>query len=244
MPLHNQQLSFGRRNATALNNVSGTARPRIMTVTTRLHFEGNWRSCSGRPHRMFFPRYSPHIWRVDVFRWQTFCGKPSCLFLSLSPPPGRFATLLLSVFPIISSLRLQDLGKSSNDLLGKDYYFHGASLEVKTNTPSGVSFKTSGTRDAKTQAINGEIEAKWSDRKHGLTVTEAWTTSNILRTQVELENQIAKGLKLDLTTSLLPDKGAKSAVLNAIYKQSGVHTRGALDLFKVRKICATLFFSP
>jgi len=126
----------------------------------------------------------------------------------------------------------KDLGKSSNDLLGKDYYFHGASLEVKTNTPSGVSFKTSGSRDAKTQAINGEIEAKWSDRKHGLTVTEAWTTSNILRTQVELENQIAKGLKLDLTTSLLPDKGAKAAVINAIYKQSGVHTRGALDLFK------------
>lgn len=143
-----------------------------------------------------------------------------------------FLILLPIVRPSLSP-STQDLGKSSNDLLGKDYHFQGASLEVKTNTPSGVAFKSAGSRDAKTQAINGEIEAKWSDRKHGLTVTQAWTTANVLRSQVELENQIAKGLKLDLTTSLYPEKGAKAALINAIYKQSGFHTRANLDLFKV-----------
>jgi voltage-dependent anion channel protein 2 len=126
----------------------------------------------------------------------------------------------------------KDLGKSSNDLLGKDYPFHGASLEVKTTTPSGVTFKAAGNRDSKSEAIAGDIEAKWSDRKHGLTVTETWTTSNVLRTNVELENQIAKGLKLDMNTQLFPDKGAKSAIFNAAYKQSGFHTRASLDLFK------------
>lgn len=126
----------------------------------------------------------------------------------------------------------KDLGKSSNDLLGKDFPFQGASLEVKTNTPSGVTFKVTGNRDSKSEAINGDIEAKWSDRKHGLTVTEAWTTANMLRTQVELENQIAQGLKLDVNTTLFPEKGAKSALLGAIYKQSGFHTRASLDLFK------------
>jgi voltage-dependent anion channel protein 2 len=126
----------------------------------------------------------------------------------------------------------KDLGKSSNDLLGKDYHFQGASLEVKTQTPSNVTFKVAGTRDSKTDAITGDIEGKWTDKVHGLTFTQTWTTSNILRNQVELDNLIAKGLKLDLATSLSPDKGAKTAVLNTSYKQSGIHTRGALDVFK------------
>jgi voltage-dependent anion channel protein 2 len=125
----------------------------------------------------------------------------------------------------------KDLGKSSNDLLGKDYHFHATSLEVKTKTPSGVSFKVAGLRDSKSNAINGDIEAKYADFKNGLAVTQTWTTSNILRTQVELDNQIAKGLKLDLNTALM-EKGQKSAVLNTAYKQSGLHTRGVLDLFK------------
>lgn len=93
--------------------------------------------------------------------------------------------------------------------------------------------KVAGQRDTKTSHITGDIEAKYVEPKNGLTFTQAWTTSNVLRTQVELDNQIAKGLKLDLTTSLLPDKGHKSALLNAIYKQPGLHSRAFLDVFKV-----------
>ena len=32
--------------------------------------------------------------------------------------------------------------------------------------------------------INGELEGKYTDKAHGLTLTQAWTTSNVLRTQV------------------------------------------------------------
>jgi len=117
-------------------------------------------------------------------------------------------------------------------LLGKDFYFHGTSLEVKTKTPSDVTFKVGGTRDSKHDVINGDIEAKYVDRKHGLTFTQTWLTSNVLRSQVELENQIAKGLKIDLNTSLLPEKGAKTAVINSAYKLSGFHTRAAFDIMK------------
>ncbi|TFY70963.1 hypothetical protein EVG20_g2047 [Dentipellis fragilis] len=126
----------------------------------------------------------------------------------------------------------KDLGKSSNDLLGKDYYLHGTSLEVKTFTPNNVTFKVAGIRDAKTAVINGDIEAKYADKSHGLTLTNAWTTHNVLRTQVELENQIAKGLKFDVGASLQPDKLAKTTTVNATYKQPGLHTRAALDVFK------------
>ena len=61
---------------------------------------------------------------------------------------------------------------------------------------------------------------------------QAWTTTNLLRTQVELENLIAKGLKLDLATTLNPAKAQKSAILTAIYKQPSLHTRATVDLFK------------
>ena len=129
---------------------------------------------------------------------------------------------------------VQDLGKSSNDLLGKDYHFSGTSLEVKTSTPSNVTFKVEGSRDSKTSHVTGNLEGKYSDKVHGLTITQAWTTHNALRTQIELENQIAKGLKLDTTTTLHPDKSTKSVNLGAAYKQPGLHARAVLDVFKVR----------
>ena len=97
-----------------------------------------------------------------------------------------------------------------------------------------MAFKVAGVRDNKTEAIAGDIEGKWSDKVHGLTLTQTWTTTNVLRNQIELDNLFAKGLKLDLASSLAPEKGAKTAVLNAAYKQSGLHTRASLDVFKVR----------
>lgn len=125
----------------------------------------------------------------------------------------------------------KDLGKSSNDLLGKDYPINGTALEVKTATSSPMSFKVALLRDAK-GAITGDLESKYNLKHHGLTLTQTWTTANVLRSQIELENQIAKGLKFDLATSLLPDKGTKTALLTAIYKQPGLHTRAFLDIFK------------
>ncbi|KAF8321968.1 voltage-dependent ion-selective channel [Cantharellus anzutake] len=126
----------------------------------------------------------------------------------------------------------KDLGKSSNDLLTKDFPVFGTSLEVKTKTPSGVTFKVAGTRDARSSLITGDIEAKYAVPKKGLTFTKTWTTANVLRAQLELENQIAEGLKIDVTSSLAPEKGDRTALITTIYKQPGVHSRAFLDVFK------------
>jgi len=126
----------------------------------------------------------------------------------------------------------KDLGKSSNELLNDDYPYRGTALKVKTKAPPGVSFKVAGNYDSKSSAILGDIEGKWSNAKHGFTFTKTWTTANVLRTQIELENHIAKGLKLDLNASLAPEKGDKTTILTSIYKQSGFHSRAALDVFK------------
>lgn len=63
----------------------------------------------------------------------------------------------------------------------------------QTRAPNNVAFKVAGTRDAKSNAIAGDIEGKYVDPKNGVTFTQTWTTANVLKTQVELENQIAKG---------------------------------------------------
>lgn len=126
----------------------------------------------------------------------------------------------------------KDLGKAANDLLSKDYHLNGTQLEIKTKAPNGVTFKVAGTRDNKTNNIHGDLEGKFSDPKIGLTLTETWTTANEIKTQLELDNQIAKGLKLDLNTTFLPHTSAKLATVSAIYKQSGFNSKLALDLFK------------
>lgn len=113
---------------------------------------------------------------------------------------------------------------------------------MKTTTPSNVVFKVAGAQTEGKTDIQGLGEAKYTDRKNGLTFTQAWSTANSLITSVELDNQILKGLKLDLNTNLTPEAGpdekgsriAKSAVLNAAYKQPGLHSRASLNVFKVR----------
>ncbi|GAB5593700.1 Mitochondrial porin [Umbelopsis nana] len=125
-----------------------------------------------------------------------------------------------------------DIGKSSKDLLSKDFPVGSVKFEVKTTAPDGVSFKVSGQRDNKTGIILGDLETKYSDKANGISFTEAWTTSNHLNGKVELENNLAKGLKLEVLTSLLPSVGQKTAKVNAIYKQPNVHTVASLDVFK------------
>jgi len=129
----------------------------------------------------------------------------------------------------------KDLGKSSSDLLSKDFPTSGTSLEVKTKTPSNVTFKVAGFSPAHGDKITGDIEAKYIDPKNGMTLTQAWTTHGLLKTNVELENQLAKGLKFELNTALHPDQqkeGRHHGLLATHYKQPGLHSRAFLDIFK------------
>jgi voltage-dependent anion channel protein 2 len=78
-------------------------------------------------------------------------------------PPGRVVLQLTSD---------QDFGKSASDLLLKDYPIQGTSLEVKTLTPSNVTFKVAGVKDSSSNAIAGDIEGKYVDFKNGLIFTQ------------------------------------------------------------------------
>ncbi|KAJ1648779.1 Mitochondrial porin [Dispira simplex] len=125
-----------------------------------------------------------------------------------------------------------DIGKSTNDLLSKDYPTGVVKLEVKTLTANGVNFTVNGNQNQKTGAILGELKTKYADKINGLTFTHSWTTDNVLTTEVEVLNQAAKGLKLNVSGSLLPTSGQKNAKVTLEYRQTNVTSKSLVDLFK------------
>ncbi|CAG8781643.1 4923_t:CDS:2 [Gigaspora margarita] len=118
-----------------------------------------------------------------------------------------------------------DIGKSASDLLGKDYPVAVFKLETKNTAPNGV-------KNTKSGEINGEFKSKYHYPKKGITLTETWTTNNHLTAQVELENSLAKGLKLDMTTYFQPLTGTKNIKGGLIFKQPGFHTKLYVDVLK------------
>jgi voltage-dependent anion channel protein 2 len=125
-----------------------------------------------------------------------------------------------------------DISKASNDLLSKDFYHLSAqAIEIKSNTPNNVAFKVTG-KSTHEGATSGLLEAKFSDKPSGLTLTQSWNTVNALDTKIELNDTITKGLKAEVLTNFLPATSAKGAKLNLHFKQANFHGRAFFDLLK------------
>lgn len=124
-----------------------------------------------------------------------------------------------------------DVSKNQNNLLNKDFYHLApASIEVSTTTPNNVGFTVKG-KVGKDNTIAGNLEAKFSDKATGLTLTQGWTTANALDTKVELVDALTQGLKAELLTSLVPN-ATKGAKLNVFFTHPSVTARAFFDLLK------------
>ncbi|KAL2059114.1 hypothetical protein ABVK25_000406 [Lepraria finkii] len=125
-----------------------------------------------------------------------------------------------------------DIAKTSNDLLNKDFYHTTASkIDVKSKAPNGVSFNVKG-QSAHEGPTSGSIEAKYADPPSGLSLTQMWTTANILQTKVELDNKIANGLKAEAVTDFTPKSQTFGAKLNLYFKQPNFNARAFFDVLK------------
>jgi len=129
-----------------------------------------------------------------------------------------------------------DLGKSAKDLFNKGYskkkfffYFFKINLssrffkfklcytfckdygtvklDVKTKTQNGIDFNLTGEHNTDIQKSLGTLEAKYFNKANGLTFVEKWNTDNILKSELTLEDNLVKGLKLVLDTSYAPASG-------------------------------------
>lgn len=126
--------------------------------------------------------------------------------------------------------KFADLGKSAKDLFSKNYGFGETKVEVKTNSTTGAEFTVTGTKNAKTGAINGSLETKYKYAPYNLTLTEKWNTKNQINLEVAVEDQVAKGLKLGVEAGFAPSSGDKSAKFTTAFKQGKFHFTNDLDI--------------
>jgi len=123
-----------------------------------------------------------------------------------------------------------DLGKSSRDVFGKGYHFGLVKLECKTRTASGMEFTTSGSNSTDTGKVVGALETKCKVKEYGLTFTEKWSTNNVIGTEISIQDQIAKGLKVSFDSSFSPDTNKKSGMVKADFRTDNVSANCDVDL--------------
>lgn len=143
----------------------------------------------------------------------------------------------------MSPIVFSDIGKAANDLLMRDYPVGAIKIEGKTVASNGVNFNVAGAKDNKSGQIFGELKTKYCDKAKGFTLTETWTTSNVLSAEVELADALTKGLKFNLFGALHPHDGQKNTRLSMEYKHNIVSTRSQIDLFKGPLINADIAFN-
>lgn len=122
-----------------------------------------------------------------------------------------------------------DLGKSARDLFNKGYNYGFYKLEAKTKASNGVSFTTNGSSNHDSSKFNGSLETKYKWSDYGLTFTEKWNTDNTLGTEITIEDQIVKGLKLAFDTQFAPQTGKKNGKIKTSYKQEYVNVNCDVD---------------
>ncbi|XP_054245401.1 voltage-dependent anion-selective channel protein 1 isoform X6 [Indicator indicator] len=100
-----------------------------------------------------------------------------------------------------------DLGKSARDVFNKGYGFGLIKLDLKTKSENGLEFTSSGSANTETSKVNGSLETKYKWVEYGLMFTEKWNTDNTLGTEITLEDQLARGLKLTFDSTFSPNTG-------------------------------------
>lgn len=110
-----------------------------------------------------------------------------------------------------------ELGKSAKDVFNKGYTFDTFKLDVKTKVPNGCEFNCGGVSHFDSGKVLGTLESKYKLKEYGLNLSEKWSTSNILVTEVSLQD-LFKGAKFAAESSFAPQTGDKSLKLKTEFK--------------------------
>ncbi|XP_046717507.1 voltage-dependent anion-selective channel protein 2-like [Silurus meridionalis] len=122
-----------------------------------------------------------------------------------------------------------DLGKSAKDIFSKGYGFGIVKLDLKTKSQNAVEFNTSGSTNIDTGKAGGSLETKYKLKELGIGLNQKWNTDNTLTTELSVEDQLAKGLKVALDTSFVPNTGKKSGKLKTGYKRDYINLSCDVD---------------
>jgi len=123
-----------------------------------------------------------------------------------------------------------DLGKASRDVFGKGYHFSTLKLECKTKTSTGVEFVSGGSSNLDSGKVLASLETKYKLADYGLTFTEKWNTDNTLGTEIAIQDQIAKGLKITVDSTFAPETGKKTGIIKTEFKHDSAAINADVDL--------------
>jgi len=123
-----------------------------------------------------------------------------------------------------------DLGKAARDLFNKGYNYGTYKLDVTQKSASGFKVKVSGKNSHADNKVDGGLEATTELKEHGLKFVLKGSSGNTVGTDITLENQLAKGLKLELNTTFEPHTGKKTGKVKSAYKKEGLNANCDVDL--------------
>jgi voltage-dependent anion channel protein 2 len=140
-------------------------------------------------------------------------------------------------------IAFKDIGKACNDLLTKDYTVGKNTVELKSKTPTGITFTPKATKGSK---LDGSLAAEYIIGG-GMKTEVTLLTSGVIKGMFEAANVLAKGLtvKAECETPA-PSKGGilSSAVCDADYKTGPFNCKGTYNLYKGDlSACTTYTFS-
>ena len=131
-----------------------------------------------------------------------------------------------------SATIFKDIGKACNDLLTKDFKVGKTTVEVKSNTPSGVTLTPLATKSG--DKVSGELKAKYAFTP-ALTGEMVFGTSGSVTGNIEMADALTSGLTLTAECErAAPGKQALlgSANLIAEFKQEAFTTKLSYDHYK------------
>ncbi|XP_014861625.1 PREDICTED: voltage-dependent anion-selective channel protein 3-like isoform X2 [Poecilia mexicana] len=123
-----------------------------------------------------------------------------------------------------------DLGKAAKDIFSKGYGFGAVKIDLKTRSQSDVEFHTTGFSNMDTGKATGNLETTYKVKDHNVTLSQKWNTDNILTNELTVEDKLAKGLKIGMETSFVPNTGKKTGKLKTGYKCHNMNLACDLDL--------------
>uniref|UniRef100_A0A4W3H4C2 Non-selective voltage-gated ion channel VDAC3 n=1 Tax=Callorhinchus milii TaxID=7868 RepID=A0A4W3H4C2_CALMI len=90
-------------------------------------------------------------------------------------------------------------------------------------------FTTSGSSNTDTGKATGSLETKYKMKDYGLTFTEKWNTDNTLATEIAIEDQVWRNLKVCVNAICVPCTAKKSGKLKTGYKRDYVNLGCDID---------------
>jgi len=126
-------------------------------------------------------------------------------------------------------LNFADVGKDVRDFLEKEFPVAQEKLEFKARSLDNVQFNITGTRDAKTDAISADFKAVHAFPR-GVTLTQKWSTDNILTGEISVADSLVRGLTLG--TEVVSNNSLRkyNAKITAAYQQQYINNKMTVDL--------------